>query len=55
MSGYVGKVKIGSDLALIGSTLYGICDSAANAAVKTVTTTANNSGKFINNNYDEPI
>lgn len=55
MSGYIGKVKIGSDLALIGSTLYGICNSAADAAVKTVTTVDNNSGKFINNNFDEPI
>ena len=55
MSGYIGKVKIGSDLALVGSTLYGICNSAADATAKSVTTAANNSGKFINNNFDEPI
>ena len=55
MSGYVGKIKIGNELSLIGSTLYGICTSDADATAKAVTTVENNSGKFINNNFDEPI
>ena len=53
MSGYVGKVKIGDDIALVGSTLYGICNSQASSATKTVIATDNNSGKFINNNYNQ--
>ena len=53
MSGYVGKVKIGDDVSLVGSTLYGICNSQASSAAKTVIATDNNSGKFINNNYNQ--
>lgn len=53
MSGYVGKVKIGDDTSLVGSTLYGICNSQASSAAKTVIATDNNSGKFINNNYNQ--
>ena len=53
MSGYVGKVKIGDDISLVGSTLYGICNSQASSATKTVIATDNNSGKFINNNYNQ--
>lgn len=56
MAGYIGKVQIGSgDPVLIGSTLYGICTTAAATAAKTVTATDDNSGKFINNNYDNLI
>lgn len=56
MSSYIGKVQIGGgDQILIGSTLYGICTTAAGTAAKTVTTTDNNSGKFINNSYDNLI
>lgn len=35
--GYVGNVKIGSDTHLVGSTLYGTCDTAAATAAKVVT------------------
>ena len=53
MAGYIGKIQIGDNAAvLIGSTLYGICTSPAAATAKTVTSSDNNSGKFINNNYD---
>lgn len=56
MASYIGKVQIGTgDPVLIGSTLYGICRTAENVATKTVTSTDDNSGKFINNNYDNPI
>lgn len=37
MSTYIGKVQIGSQLASVGSTLYGICPTAAGTAAKTVT------------------
>ncbi len=38
MSSYIGKVKIGSgDNVLVGSTLYGVCNTAAATAAKTVT------------------
>ena len=54
MSGYIGKVHItGEDPVLVGSTLYGICNSQANSTTKTVISTDNNSGKFINNNYNQ--
>ena len=53
MASYIGQVEInGADTALIGSTLYGICNTAANEANKTVTTTDDTSGKFINAHYD---
>lgn len=56
MPSYIGKVQIsGGDPVLIGSTLYGICTTAANEVAKTVGTTDNNSGKFINNSYDNLI
>lgn len=55
MSGYVGKIKIGNELSLIGSTLYGICNTEASTTTKLITPAVNNSGKFINNNFDEPI
>ena len=56
MASYIGKVQIGSgDPVLIGSTLYGICATPTGTAAKTVTSTDDNSGKFINNNYDNLI
>lgn len=56
MAGYIGKVQIGSnDPVLVGSTLYGICKSQAADTAKTVIggATGDDSGKFINNNYDQ--
>lgn len=35
--GYVGNVKIGNDTHLVGSTLYGTCDTAADTVKKVVT------------------
>lgn len=63
MAGYIGKVQIAElglsgDPVLIGSTLYGICRSPVGTAAKTVVGGENgddNSGKFINNNYDNLI
>ena len=57
MAGYVGKVQIGGGAAaLVGSTLYGICSTAAATAAKRVTSTENSSGKFINDNLTtDPI
>ena len=53
---YVGKLQIGTDgsQVLIGSTMYGICKTAASTAAKKIDTSADgdNSGKFINNNFD---
>lgn len=39
MASYIGKVQIGAtgDQVLVGSTLYGVCSSLANAAAKVVT------------------
>lgn len=61
MSSYIGMVRIGTgDAVLVGSTLYGICNTAAATAAKTVlpadasTVTSDNSNTdFINNNYDQ--
>lgn len=54
MASYIGKIQIGEGTpALVGSTLYGICKTEAETATKTVITTDDNSGKFINNNYDQ--
>ena len=54
MASYIGKVQIGTATpVLVGSTLYGICKSQANSAAKTVISTDDNTGKFINNNYDQ--
>lgn len=56
MASYIGKVQIGAgDPVLIGSTLYGICTTTASTAAKTITSADDNSGKFINNNYDNLI
>ena len=61
MSSYIGMVHItGSDPVLVGSTLYGICNTAAATAAKTVlpadassVTSDNSNTDFINNNYDQ--
>ena len=56
---YVGKLQIGTDgsQVLMGSTLYGICKTAAGTAAKKIDTSADgdNSGKFINNNFDNEL
>ena len=53
MANYIGKLQIdGANTSLVGSTLYGICRSAANSATKTVTATDDDTGKFINNNFN---
>ena len=55
MSGYIGQVQIsGTDPVLIGSTLYGVCTTAASSAAKQVisTQTVDYGGKFINNHYN---
>ena len=56
MSSYIGKVQItGGNSMLVGSTMYGICNTDAEVLAKTVITTDDNSGNFINNNYDTPL
>ncbi len=60
MANYIGQVQIdGSAASLIGSSLYGICNSAAGATAKTVLpadasaiTLDTSNTKFINNNFD---
>lgn len=55
MAGYIGKVQITENTAnavLISSTMYGICRTDNDVAAKTVISTDDNSGSFINNNYD---
>lgn len=41
---YIGQIKIGNDTSPVGSTLYGICNTSASAAAKTITTTDNSGG-----------
>lgn len=54
MSGYVSKVQIGEDLALVGSTLYGICGTAANEPQKTVVPGQYDVGNnYLNTNYNQ--
>ena len=56
MASYIGKVQIGSgDPVLVGSTLYGICTTTAGTAAKTVNSTDDSSGNYINANYDNLI
>lgn len=59
MASYIGKVQIGTEAAaLIGSTLYGICYTAANNAQKDITantTTPAITGDYVNTNYDRLI
>ena len=54
MAGYIGKLQIDYNTpVLIGSTLYGICTTNANYAAKSITANENNSGQFINNNFND--
>ena len=59
MASYIGKVQIsGSSSALVGSTLYGICYTAANTAIKDITantTTPAITGDYVNTSYDNLI
>ena len=57
MASYIGKVQLnGANDALVGSTMYGICNTGAAEVAKTVTTTDyNDGGKFINTNFDSPM
>ena len=59
MASYIGKVQIGSgDPALVGSTLYGLCYTAAETAQKDITantTTPAITGDYVNTSYDNPI
>lgn len=41
---YIGQIKIGNDTSPVGSTLYGICNTSASTAAKTITTTDNSGG-----------
>ena len=60
MASYIGQVQIDSGAtSLVGSSLYGICNSAASATAKTVLsadasaiTLDTSNTKFINNNFD---
>ena len=59
MANYVGKLQVtttnGTDTALIGSTLYGKCLTAATTAAKLVNNTNNEdpNGELINTNYNQ--
>ena len=64
MASYIGKVQIAngssSTTALVGSTLYGICGTAANVAIKDITAETNGTstpitGDYVNTSYDNPI
>lgn len=59
MASYIGKVQINSgDYALVGSTLYGICYTAAATAQKDITANTTSpaiTGDYINTSYDNPI
>ncbi len=65
MASYIGKVQItndtGSTTALVGSTLYGICGTAAGNAIKNITANTNGenapaiTGDYVNTSYDNLI
>lgn len=59
MASYIGKVQINSgDYALVGSTLYGVCYTAAATAQKDITANTTSpaiTGDYINTSYDNPI
>lgn len=61
MASYIGKVEItGVGAALIGSTLYGICGTPANTAIKDITANTNGSnnvitGDYVNTSYDNLV
>ena len=58
MAGYVGQVHINEETSLVGSTLYGICNSSAAATAKTVLpadltgANINNTTDYINNHFN---
>ena len=52
MASYIGKVQIGQDNpVLVGSTLYGICGTAANVAAKNITANTNGDNNLITSEY----
>lgn len=64
MASYIGKVQItngdGSITALVGSTLYGICGTAADTLLKDITAQTNGinnpiTGDYVNTSYDNLI
>lgn len=57
MASYIGKVQIGTgNPVLIGSTLYGVCNTPAGTAAKTVVDNSmNDYSDYINANYDNLI
>ena len=59
MASYIGKVQIGTaDPVLVGSTLYGLCYTAAGTVQKDITantTTPAITGDYVNTSYDNPI
>ena len=64
MASYIGKVQIANgsntSTALVGSTLYGICGTAAGTAIKDVTANTNGAsspitGEYVNTSYDNLI
>ena len=64
MASYIGKVQIannsGTTTALVGSTLYGICGTDADVALKNITAQTNGAstpitGDYVNTSYDNLI
>ena len=62
MASYIGKVQIASGessiSALVGSTLYGLCYTAAGTAQKDITANTTSpaiTGDYVNTSYDNPI
>ena len=55
MASYIGKISIGGEQSLIGSTLYGVCSTSANTATKVIGPSDDNGNKFINTHYDNLI
>lgn len=59
MASYIGKVQIGTgDPVLVGSTLYGLCYTAAGTAQKDITANTTSpaiTGDYVNTSYDNPI
>ena len=64
MASYIGKVQIannsGTTTALVGSTLYGICGTSADTALKDITALTNGAntpitGDYVNTSYDNLI
>lgn len=59
MASFIGQVQIGTgDPVLVGSTLYGLCYTAAGTAQKDITantTTPAITGTYVNTSYDNPV